>query len=467
MIARLADRPSLTFAPLLTAAALFGALASAQPMLALGALGGALVVLLAFAAPAAHLALIVFVTAIVPFELQNRVGIGGGSAAAGLLFSDVLILTGLARAAFVLAQQRLEGRRLLAVGLLSAFLCVAFAQFVHGVRAGANASTAGAEFRVLLGFGTLIVALPVLSDLRQQARLLQLLALVGLALGLWGVAQWVFSVGFGEAGDAGVREGVSFTSSGRGQVQGGLYAFSVAILLATAALMSGRSMSLLARALLVVGLGLNSVSLLLTYERTFWVVTALGLCFVGLKAEPAQRQRALVWGPAALVLTLGALAIVSPGEVTAARERLVSLTQYDNDNSVRYRLVESRHVLREIAERPLTGSGLGATIWWGRPWEQVPPATYSYSHNGYLWLAWKLGVPGAALLFALLALAVAWRGPVRGTPLLPSVRTGAQASLLALLVATLTFPSVSALAITATMGLLAGICALPREPAPG
>jgi O-antigen ligase len=209
-------------------------------------------------------------------------------------------------------------------------------------------------------------------------------------------------------------------------------------------------------------MGLNVVAMLLTYERTFWVATALALAFVALKAGRLQRAKAVLIGLGAIALTLATLATLAPREFTAARERLLSLGQYASDSSVRERVVESRHVLDRIAAHPIVGSGLGASIWWGRPWESVAPRSNTYAHNGYLWLAWKLGLPAAILLSALLVAAVLRRGPPTGGPLFHAVRNGAQAGLLLLLVAMVTFPSVNSLAITPTIGLLLAICAAPR-----
>ena len=108
------------------------------------------------------------------------------------------------------------------------------------------------------------------------------------------------------------------------------------------------------------------------------------------------------------------------------------------------------------------GSGLGATILWGRAYEGVRPSAESFAHNGYLWLAWKLGVPAAALLLLLLAGAVLWRRP-RGPTTLEAIRGGAQAALLLLLLASATFPAFEVLGITAVMGLLVALCFAPRE----
>ena len=86
------------------------------------------------------------------------------------------------------------------------------------------------------------------------------------------------------------------------------------------------------------------------------------------------------------------------------------------------------------------------------------------TRDGYLWLAWKLGLPAAALLVLLLVVAVLWRRP-RGPSVLEAIRGGAQAALVLLLLASLTFPAFEALGITAVMGVLAALAFAPREAA--
>jgi hypothetical protein len=361
----------------------------------------------------------------------------------------------------VLLNTRLERRARWAVAGLSALLGLAALQALHGVRAGYDVGTAGAELRVLMGFGAAVIAVPLLRAAATRARLFKGLLGVGLAVGLWGLAQWTIDIPFTVAQDAGVRAGVRFTTEGRGQLQGGLFAFPVAVVMGVAGLLSHEVRSLHDRVLLVAVVAINAVDVLLTYERTFWVATALALGFLTLRATSAQRLRALALGPALVGIALAAMAVAAPRDLAAARERLVSLGQYGSDLSVRYRVTETRSVVHAIDAHPIAGSGLGATIVWGRAYEGVRPTTESFAHNGYLWLVWKLGAPAAALLVLLLAAAVLSRGPP-ATTTAGALRAGAQASLLLLLIASVTFPAFNTLGITAVMGVLLALCTVPR-----
>jgi hypothetical protein len=87
-----------------------------------------------------------------------------------------------------------------------------------------------------------------------------------------------------------------------------------------------------------------------------------------------------------------------------------------------------------------------------------------YSHVGYLWLAWKLGIPAAVLLVLLMLAAALWRGPPPGAePLVSSVRAGCQAALFAALVISVSFPVFNSLQASCAVGLLLAFAALPKR----
>ena len=218
-----------------------------------------------------------------------------------------------------------------------------------------------------------------------------------------------------------------------------------------------------ARAVLVGAFATNSLAVVLTFERTVLVVTLLGFALVFLSGTGRQRLRMVVWAPPALAAGLIALALASPTLVPAYAQRVASLTSLSGDPSLVYRIEESRVVGRQIAERPLTGSGLGATILIGRPGTNLPIAPRRFAENGYQWLAWKMGIPVAALLCALLALAILARGRRNDLTLDSTLRHGCRAALAALAVVTLTFPSFNDLEVAPVVGLLAAL-ALSRPP---
>jgi hypothetical protein len=449
---------SLIGAAVAAAAALLGALAAVRSALALALVALAAVAALPFLFPVSHLVTLLVILAAVPFGVQNALGLGGGTGAIGLVVSDLLLAGGLFRALIVLSRDRLSHGQAVAILLMLLFLLAVAVQLLHGIARSARLNEAGGEARTLLGYGVLLIALPILRDADQRRRLLRALAVAGLLLGIWGIAQWTLSISYGEGGNFGVREGVTFTSGGRGQLLGGLFSFPVVVIIGFAVLLAGHVRDRRDQAVLTVTVVLNAICLLLTYERTFWLVAALGCVLVALRGGARARWRAALWAPMVAVLAVLPLAALSPDTLTTSRERLLSIGQYSNDRSVYYRLVESRHVLAEIERRPLAGSGTGAAIWWGRPLYRVPPARYTFVHDGYLYLAWKLGLVIAAALVAALLLAVLRRPPHTQPSSWEAVVNGAQAALAALLVSNLTFPSLTSISGTGTIGLLLAIC---------
>ena len=431
-----------------------GALIGVKPAAGLALVGVIALVGLAFVAPMTQLTMLLFVVALVPYGIQNSLSPPG----AGLVPSDLLLLTGLFRAAIALLREPLDRRRLLALGLLVGFLAIVMLQAVHGVQDGRSTSQVGYELRVLLGFSTFAIAVPILADRRGPRQMATALMGLGLLLGLWGLAQWGLGIKEIAESGLGVREGINFAPEGSGQLQGGLYAYPVAVIMSFAALVNAQGIGSRTRGLLIAILATNFVDLILTYERTFWVAAVLGMLFVVLRSGPGKRAKALLTGTVAAVLLLVTLAALSPSDFTAARERLLSLGQYSSDNSVRTRLLETRHVVTAIERSPVVGSGLGATIFWGQAWNDVPPEATWYAHNGYLWVIWKTGLVAAAFLFILMGWSVLARPPPDEESLRRTLRVGSQGALLALLASSFTFPSFNALEITAVMGVLAAVC---------
>jgi O-antigen ligase/polysaccharide polymerase Wzy-like membrane protein len=439
-------------------AVVLGAVAATQPRYAAALAVTGLVVAFAFRFPAAHLVVLLLATAVVPLEVQSQFGSGGDVRNAGVIPSDLLLLAGLLRAAVVLPRLPLDRRATWALALSSAFLAVVALQLLHAMAIGRGISGVGAEFRVLLALGTVLVALPVVLDSGGRARLLRGLVGLGIVLGLWGIAQFGLDLRFDPEIDT--DSTATFTTAGRVV---GMYAFPVAALMALSALTSGAVHAAGARLALATVVVLNLAAVVVTYERTFFLAFAAGLVWLLMRAHTRQRVRLVAWVPAVLMATVLALSVFALDVLRATPERLVSISAYQTDPSVNYREEESRLVLRRVEDQPVAGSGLGATILVGIPGTDVPLRVRRYAENGYLWLVWKLGIPGAALLLALVAAAMLGRPRAR-LPLERAVIVGAQAALFALAVTTIAFPSFNALSITPAIGLLVAL-AIARSPA--
>jgi len=462
MTEALAFRAWITAALLGAVALVLGLLAARHPSYAVALAAVAIVTLLAFVAPVTHLTLLLALTVLVPYSVADQYHLGGaGTGGGGLQASDLFLLTGLLRAALVLPQLRLSRRQLTIVALVVIACAYTCFEAVQGLHAGQPLSEVGAEFRALAGgFASALIVICVLADRGGLERMSRGLVVLGLALGLWGLAQWTLGIGF--SGDFGVRSGVSLTSNGVGQLQGGVFAFPIAVVLAAAVLVSGALRNWRQRAVVVAVLAVNAASLLLTFERTFWVATAAAILLVVLRAGRARRARALMLIATCAIVGTLVLAAVSPSTLATAEQRLFSIGQYQTDNSVRYRSVESGFVIAKIGAKPLLGWGLGDAIFWGQPWDRVLPSEQSYTHVGYLWLFWHEGILGGAIFLLMLALSAAWPGRARGGRVVAAIKTGGQASVVVLLIANLTFPAFhQGSQITYVMGFLLAYCALP------
>jgi hypothetical protein len=464
VFAAIIERDRLALGLLSAWAVVFGVLVAGSPKVAVAAVAAVGVLALSLTTPLTVLVALLALTAVVPYEVQHSFAIGATATSPGLLISDALLAAGLFRVILELPHMALDRRRAVVTAVMTCFVLVLLVQAVRGVQQGHDFSLVGNEFRNLLGFATALIAMPLLDDPRSRRRLMGWMLALGLTLGLWGIAQWALHISFGANGDFGVRQGVSLTTNGQGQLQGGMFVFPVAILLGLAALISGQIRAVSTRVALIAVVIANAVALVLTFERALWVATLVGFIVLIVRAPGRARFRAIVWTPVALGLVLIAVSWLAPGTLTTARQRLLSLGQYSTDPSVRFRVVESRHVRDQIRARPLAGSALGATIHWGQPYNQVRPKDAAYTHLGYLWLAWKLGVPCALVLVGLMLAAALWRAPPAADPPAGALRSGCQAALVALLVIGAAFPIFNALQITCAIGLLIAIAA---QPVPG
>jgi hypothetical protein len=430
-----------------TAALAFGVLLPIAPRTVAGVLAA---VLLAFGAPVAALASVLAITVMVPWDLQDTLKVIGGPGERGLCFVDALIMLGLMRLGWLVVRRRLDIDLPLVMGTMVTAACAAEA--VWGIALGAPVSDSGTELRrAILGVGTFLLAWPLMADRSARRRLAGALIGIGLVVGLWGLAQWVFRMDFTFSGDIGVRHGL-----GAGQLQGGMYAYPVVVALAWAALVVGQVRNVAVKCLLALILFLNACCLLLTFERTFWGATAVACAFVIVTSGVRARPFAIRWAGIGVALLVGATVMASAAGGTAL-ERLGSVGHADNDLSLKARLAQSQTVAKVITARPVTGSGFGANITWGIP-DRIATSTTPFVDPGYVWLVWKIGIPAAAIIVLLLGRAVLRRSPSEETAQWHALRKGSQASLLALLIICVTFAVFDALGITAAMGLLVAVC---------
>ena len=141
--------------------------------------------------------------------------------------------------------------------------------------------------------------------------------------------------------------------------------------------------------------------LILTKSRAFWVAFAMGtVALVLLLRGPRRRQLLLFFGAGLLVL--GVLSLFVAGSylnllLLGIQNRLLTLGSTSTDVSLINRFVESAAVRERIWQNPVLGYGFGTPYTYFRLIEHAT-LTYSYVHNGYLAVWYKLGLWGVALV---------------------------------------------------------------------
>lgn len=158
-------------------------------------------------------------------------------------------------------------------------------------------------------------------------------------------------------------------------------------------------------------LGLLAIGLVLTYRRMLWGSATIALLGAGLFITPAQRVRLLrklAVGLAAVVIGLTLLFVNAPDSkaarsIQATGERLASIFDTDlyrrgdpNQQTLEQRAIENQYALEALASPTVFGHGLGAAY---RPClniDDIECVNPSYLHNGYLAIAFNLGIVGLA-----------------------------------------------------------------------
>jgi O-antigen ligase len=154
--------------------------------------------------------------------------------------------------------------------------------------------------------------------------------------------------------------------------------------------------------------------LLLSYRRSFWIATVLGVVLILLLGTSPTGRRLLV--PAGLMVVaaiwlLGSLHFQSNLPVVKRVDSL-SFSKIEANREDRYRLDERANVLAEIRAHPITGLGVGVP--WqatARPLSVEHEEGREYVHFAALWFWLKLGVLGLCAYVGVIVggFVLAWR----------------------------------------------------------
>ncbi len=187
----------------------------------------------------------------------------------------------------------------------------------------------------------------------------------------------------------------------------------------------------------LLGVPLLFACLLLSYRRSFWVASVLGILLVVVIGSSPAGRKMLV--PAGLLVAVAIWALGSSGwqpSGSPIARRAVSLdpTKLESNVEDSYRLDERANVLGAIGEAPVTGLGVGVP--WSatfRPLSVEHNNGRQYVHFAALWFWLKLGILGLAAYLAtvLAAIALSWQAWRRSPE--PALRAFALASLCAVI----------------------------------
>lgn len=153
-------------------------------------------------------------------------------------------------------------------------------------------------------------------------------------------------------------------------------------------------------------IGIQVAALVLTFTRTLWafffVCAAIALVFMSMR----QRVQIVLGGLAMTLVAIGGLTMYSPKladiGMRIVKARFASSTQLSGgDYSFETRVVESQAAWAATREDPLGGNGLRATFLTYSPLDKQHFTT-SFIHFGYVGLVFKLGIPLALLMMAIL-----------------------------------------------------------------
>jgi O-antigen ligase len=153
--------------------------------------------------------------------------------------------------------------------------------------------------------------------------------------------------------------------------------------------------------------------LLLSYRRTYWIATSLGLLIVLVLSSGRVGRRLLV--PAAVVVVAVGVLVYTSGAATDVQGPIVKRAQSLDPNKLkaneqdRYRLAERDNVIEDLKAHPITGIGVGVpwTATKPLPWEF--PIGRQYTHTAFLWFWLRMGILGAFAYLTLIGSAI-WCG---------------------------------------------------------
>lgn len=361
--------------------------------------------IVAWASPTtAFLALIAVIYGVLPEALVPQLPIGGGRFQAGDVALLALLAVHAVRFGPALPSIWRSMRPVLwPVGGLLLLAVISFAVALLYFQNPAKHVLAEARYFIYWLVLPLALAVASSDERRYRAITLGLLVIAQLiAVGL--VAQHLTGIDFLGGSRVEALITVDQTSDVTRTTSSGIFLVVFAILYLIARWLSGR-LALPWAALLVMPL---VAGLLVTFGRAVWFAALVGALVVAASMGWRVFARFLVLGSVLAGVLFAVLWTVRPHTAEAVIDRALSVRrEVSTGSSFEWRVIETQYALKNIAGSPLIGIGLGG---FNHPSFHVrmDDNLRRYVHNGYLYLAVKLGVGAVVLLGLLLWRCVGW-----------------------------------------------------------
>ena len=344
--------------------------------------------------------------------------------------------------------------------LLLVPISVIYAHFFQGVSTK-DVLGEGRHLMYLLLFPMLVA---VLNTRERVHRFILGLVILGILFSLGQILQGIFHVRiFGDAGRLSVVEtlGVKSYDATISSTAGiGIVLFVLFMVAGWYALKRIKTFAFLSLS------ALSAVGVLLTFGRTTWATTFLGIAAVIYLLGLRRSVPMLIWSLVGASLGFAMLIAVKPAMFDALVVRVTSVErEIESGSSAAWRYYELGEVMPQIISNPILGIGLGSAYRKHSPGD-LQPENVRYIHSGYLYMLSKLGAPALALFVSwlLVVFSWSWRGArEEQDPELRSVHAAVCAAILTILVASITEPHLMRDASLALMGVLAGLTVALRR----
>ena len=293
------------------------------------------------------------------------------------------------------------GARLLAVALglfgVSFLIAVPVSLLIREV----NPSWVLGEVRRLAYLLALPVAMVILRQPERQRRFVISIVILGCLFSIGQVFQGIFNIPvFGEKGGMSALETLGREDYGTTRSTTlGIEVIVFSLLLTVGAYVAG----IIRKTLFFALSGLLLLGIFLSYGRTTFAVAALCVVIVVSWLNFKKLSQLVVMFVLAICIAASITALLKPKSLASIYYRMTSIdTEIESGYSAQWRFWEAELIIPKIQKYPMMGLGLGAD-YKGSSGSSKNPDLNRYVHNGYLYMAGKMGLP--ALTFFLLAIA--------------------------------------------------------------